>query len=146
MSVFIVGRRHAPAYDDRHLTHAAVIRPLMLKLLMRMLLMLLMLTGAERSRTNSQHLHVNTPSVSQSLRTALKIFPVLIAISLLGTISGKLLKLFATRYHILKLKCTKFARGSLQRSPRSLGPTSKGNHASTPPLRFFYRPDALPAA
>jgi len=61
MSVFIVGRRHAPAYDDRHLTHAAVITPLMLKLLM-----LLMLTGAERSRTNSQHLHVNTPSVSRS--------------------------------------------------------------------------------
>ena len=67
MSVFIVGRRHAPAYDDRHLTHAAVIRPLMLKMLMRMLLKLLMLTGAERSRTNSQHLHVNTPSVSQSV-------------------------------------------------------------------------------
>jgi len=117
MSVFIVGRRHAPAYDDRHLTHAAVIRPLMLKLLMRMLLKLLMLTGAERSRTNSQRLHVNTPSVSQSLRTALKIFPVLIAISLLGTISGKLLKLFATRYHILKLKCTKFARGAYSAPP-----------------------------
>jgi len=66
MSVFIVGRRHAPAYDDRHLTHAAVITPLMLMLLM-LLLMLLMLTGAERSRTNSQHLHVNTPSVSQSV-------------------------------------------------------------------------------
>ena len=70
MSVFIVGRRHASAYDDRHLTHAAVIRPLMLMLLrmLRMLLKLklLMLTGAERSRTNSQHLHVNTPSVSRS--------------------------------------------------------------------------------
>jgi len=53
---------------------------------------------------------------------------------------GKIIKIVATRCHILKLKCTKFdfgggsapdaAGGSLQRSPNLLpgykGPTSKG--------------------
>ena len=51
-----------------------------------------------------------------------KVFSVLVVISLGGTISGKIIKTFTTRCHILKLKCTKFdfGWGSLQRFPDSL--------------------------
>jgi len=40
-----------------------------------------------------------------------KIFSVIVDISLVGTISVNIIKIVATRYHILKIKCTKSAGG-----------------------------------
>ena len=39
------------------------------------------------------------------------VFSVLVVISLIGTISEKMIKIVATRCHILKLNCTKFDFG-----------------------------------
>ena len=40
-----------------------------------------------------------------------KVFSISVVISLVGTISGNIIKIAATRCHILKLKCTKFDFG-----------------------------------
>ena len=48
-----------------------------------------------------------------------KIF-IMVDISLVGTISVNSIKIFATRYHILQIKCTKSAGGLIQRSPLPL--------------------------
>jgi len=40
-------------------------------------------------------------------------FSILVVISLLGTVSEKIIKIIATRCHILKLKCTDFGWGSV---------------------------------
>jgi len=40
-----------------------------------------------------------------------EVFSILVLISLFGTISTKIIKIVASRCHILKLKCTKFDFG-----------------------------------
>jgi len=50
----------------------------------------------------------NSPTATDEKR---KIFFILVVISLVGTVSEKIIKIVATRCHILKLKCIKFDFG-----------------------------------